>query len=137
MSEWPTMRVKVAVVLLCVSAVVYAVEICRRAHILEKRAPDAITLEEMRLSEVKKKLVTYGTVGYIADDSEGVEKDVAWRRFATTQYSLAPVLLDRSIEHELILGVFEDSNKIPTVANASGLLVVEQFGKGVVLFKKK
>jgi hypothetical protein len=131
------MRVKAGVLLLCASAVVYAVEICRRTHVLTKAPPDHVTLQEVRLAGLKKRLPADGNFGYVADDFNEVDKDAAWRKFATTQYSLAPIVLERTAERELVVGVFKDPNAIPAVAAGSGLLVVEDFGHGVVLFKKK
>src|SRR5215218_8068392 len=131
------MRVKAGVLLLCVSAVVYSVEICRRTHVLTKEPPDNITLHETRLAELRKRLPARGVVGYVADDFDRVDTPRAWRRFATTQYSLAPVILERTTAHELVVGVFDDPGAIPAVAAGGGLLLVEEFGEGVALFKKK
>ena len=137
MSSRGVMRVKAGVLLLCVSAVVYSVEICRRTHVLSKAPPDNITLHEMRLAELRKRLPARGVVGYVSDDREGAETPQSWRRFATTQYTLAPLILDRTAAHELVVGVFDDPGAIPAVAAGGGLLPVEEFGGGVVLFKKK
>ena len=131
------MRVTAGVLLLCVSAVVYSVEICRRTHVLKKSPPDNITLQEMRLAELRKRLPARGRVGYVADDFDREDTPRAWRRFATTQYSLTPLILERTTAHELVVGVFDDPGAIPAVAARGGLLVVEEFGEGVVLFKKK
>jgi hypothetical protein len=130
-------RVKAGVLLLCVSAVIYSVELCRRTHVLTKEPPDQITLHERRLAELRRRLPAHGVVGYVADDSDGADKDKAWRRFATTQYSLAPVILERTTAHELVVGVFDDPGAIPAVAAGGNLLLAEEFGEGVVLFKKK
>src|SRR5215208_1326250 len=137
MRSWGTLRVTAGVLLLCVSAVVYSVEICRRTHVLTKEPPDNISLREMRLAELRKRLPARGRVGYVADESDRLDTPRAWRRFATTQYSLAPVILERTTEHELVVGVFDDPGAIPAVSAGGGLLVVEEFGGGVVLFKKK
>ncbi len=137
MRSWGTMRVKGGVLLLCVSAVVYSVEICRRTHVLTKAPPDNISLHEVRLAELRKRLPARGRVGYVADDFDRVDTPRAWRRFATTQYSLAPLILERTTTHELVVGVFDDPGAIPAVAAGGDLLVVEEFGEGVVLFKKK
>ena len=137
MKSWGQIRVIAGVLLLCVSAVIYAVEICRRTHVLTKAPPDNITLHEMRLAELRKRLPARGVVGYVSDDLGVAGEDRAWRRFATTQYSLAPVILERTAAHEVVVGVFDDPGA-STAASAGGdLLLVEEFGEGVVLFKKK
>src|SRR5215208_7215849 len=82
MRNWGPMRVKAGVLLLCVSAVIYSVEICRRTHVLKKEPPDHVTLHEMRLAELRKRLPAHGVVGYVADDFDGAEEVKAWRRFA-------------------------------------------------------
>jgi hypothetical protein len=38
---------EVGVILLCASAIVCAVEICRRAHVLTEAPPDAVTLRRV------------------------------------------------------------------------------------------
>ncbi|HEX7313132.1 MAG TPA: hypothetical protein VF297_04400 [Pyrinomonadaceae bacterium] len=128
---------KAGVMLLCVSAVVYAVEICRRTHVLSKEPTDRITLHETRLAELRKRLPARGVVGYVSDDFGGAETPQSWRRFATTQYSLAPLILERTTTHELVVGVFDDPASARAVAAGGDLLPVEEFGEGVVLFKKK
>ena len=137
MKDRVSWRVKAGVVLLCASANIYAVEICRRTHVLTAGPTDPITLNEMRLAELRKRLSAHGVVGYIADDFDGVDRDTAWREFATTQYSLAPVILERTTTHKLVVGNFKDPSSIPTVAAHSNLLLIEDFGSGVVLFEKK
>jgi hypothetical protein len=131
------MRVKAGVLLLCVSAVVYSAEICRRTHVLRKGPADDVTLHEMRLAGLRKRLPARGVVGYVADDSGGAEAAREWRRFARTQYSLAPVILERTTAHDLVVGVFDDPRAIPAASAANGLLPVEEFGEGVVLFRRK
>lgn len=131
------MRIKVGVLLLCVSANIYAVEICRRAHVLTQAPPDAVTIHERRLAELRKRLPTGAVVGYVTDTVDTAWTNEAWRRFATTQYSLAPVVLERTTESELVVGDFKDSSVTATVAARYGLLPVEDFGDGVVLFKRR
>lgn len=130
-------RVKAGVLLLCLSAVVYAVEIGRRAHVLSEAPPDNVTLHERRLAELRKRLPERGVVGYVSDELDGADTPPAWRRFATTQYSLAPLVLERTTAHELVVGVFDDPATLTAVAARGDLLVVEEFGGGVFLFKKK
>ena len=132
-----TMRVTAGVLLLCVSAVIYSVEICRRTHVLTKAPPDHVTLHERRLAELRKRLPARGVVGYVADDFGDDDNGKAWRRFATTQYSLAPVILERTAAHGLVIGVFDDPGAAPAARAGGDLLLVEEFGEGVVLFKKK
>ena len=137
MKDRVSWRVKAGVLLLCASANIYAVEICRRTHVLTAGPTDPITLNEMRLAELKKRLSAHGEVGYITDDFDGVDRDTAWREFATTQYSLAPVILERTTAHKLVVGNFKDPSSILTVAARNNLLLIEDFGSGVVLFENK
>jgi len=137
MKDRVSWRVKAGVVLLFASANIYAIEICRRTHVLTAGPTDHITLNEMRLAELRKRLSADEVVGYIADDFDNVDRDKAWREFATTQYSLAPVILDRTTAHKLVVGNFKDPSSIPTVAARNNLLLIEDFGSGVVLFEKK
>ena len=131
------MRIKAGVLLLCVSSNVYAVEICRRSHVLTMSAPDAVTHHERRLAGLRKRLPARGVVGYVTDAVDAGGSNEAWRRFATTQYSLAPLILERTTEHELVLGDFKDPGTIATVVAGNDLLLVEDFGDGVVLFRRR
>ena len=128
-----TVRVKAGVLLLCVSAVIYAVEICRRNHVLTKTSPDPVTLHEKRLARLRQRLPPRVVVGYVTD-AAGPE---SWRRFATTQYSLAPVILERTTGGGLVVGDFKDPGAVPAVAAGNGLLPVEDFGEGLVLFEQR
>jgi len=136
MRDSTAIRVKGGVLLLCVSALFYSVEICRRTHILTKVPPDSDTLNEIRLAPVKKQLPSQGVIGYVSDDSR-IEESVAWRRYAMTQYALAPLIVERTTEHKLIVGVFKDPDTIPTVAASKNLRVTQIFDEGVVLFQKE
>jgi hypothetical protein len=128
-----TLRVEAGVLLLCVSAVIYAAEICRRNHVLTKTAPDPVTLHEKRLARLRQRLPPRGVVGYVTD-AAGAE---AWRRFATTQYSLSPLIVERTTGGELVLGDFKDPGTMPAVADGYCLLPVEDFGEGLVLFRQR
>lgn len=135
MRNWNAIRIKGAVLLLCISALVYSVEICRRTHVLTSAPPVPVTQSEERLERVKKKLPANGVIGYVSDDF-GIDERVAWRRYATTQYALAPLILERTGEHELVVGIFKDQDQIQRIAINKNLLVSEDFGDGIVLFRK-
>jgi hypothetical protein len=130
------LRVKAGVLLLCVSAVIYAAEICRRNHVLTKTPPDPVTLHEKRLARLRRRLPPRAVVGYVTDvaPADGPE---SWRRFATTQYSLAPGILKRTTGGELVVCDFKDPGALPAFADGNGLLPVEDFGEGLELFRQR
>ena len=136
MKDWASIRVRGGVALLCMSSLFYAVEIYRRTHVLSEVSPQPASQDEMRLGRIKKMLPAHGVVGYTSDDSE-IDESVAWRRFAMTQYSLAPLIIERNTKHDLIIGVFQDPGAIPSIVAKKNLRIVEQFDKGVVLLQKK
>jgi len=60
------------------------------------------------------------------------------RLYFSAAYELAPrfLLLD-PIGSEFVVGSFEEPVNIEATANANGLRIVEDFGGGVVLFRRK
>ncbi|MDX6712167.1 MAG: hypothetical protein QOH96_3183 [Blastocatellia bacterium] len=107
------------------------VESCRRTHILTKNPVDALTMYERRFVEIKKRLPDTGTVGYVGDEIG----DEGTRHYYRTQYSLAPVVVDRTAGHELVIGNFREDVHTRIVAAAPGLTLLQDFGGGVMLFK--
>ena len=133
MKERHSIRVRAGVLILIVSGLIYAVETCRRAHVFTSGPADATEYSEGRLSELRKRLPARGVVGYVTDAPDD-EKD---RSFYRTQYSLSPIIVERTTETELVVGDFKDRGAASEVASENNLLLLEDFGQGVVLFKQK
>lgn len=88
--------------------------------------PDDIAQRsDQRFAAVKQLLPSRGVVGYIAEPGDSSLPD-----YYLAQYALTPLVVDRSIQHKIVLGNFP-SLQIPT--SMPGLRKIRDFGNGVVL----
>jgi hypothetical protein len=102
-------------------------------RILEKaRAPNPLHADDIekrsdqRFALLKAALPQNGVVGYVGD-SDNLED------YYLAQYALAPVVVDRSPNHPLVVGNFPTA---PAPAD-SNLQLLKDFGNGVLLFANK
>ncbi|MCX5716022.1 MAG: hypothetical protein NTV07_04060 [Candidatus Omnitrophica bacterium] len=100
--------------------------------------PDDITLYESRFNAVKTYLPKQGVIGYISDrKAEDIRfAGVETARYYLSQYALAPVVVDYNVNHPFVLGNFTGSFDRAQMQASKGLLLIKDFGNGVVLFKK-
>ena len=82
---------------------------------------------DQRFAAIKASLPTHGVVGYVGDSSEPVAD------YYLAQYALAPLVIDRSPNHSLVVGNFPAA---PPVAHEH-LRLLTDFGNGVLLFANK
>ena len=90
---------------------------------------DVARLSAQRFAALRDELPSRGVIGYIGDSGDSATPD-----YYLTQYALAPVVVDRSTDHKLIVGNFP-STRPPQLPSA--LQVVKDFGNGVVLLINK
>jgi len=83
---------------------------------------------DLRFAELRKNLPARGVVGYWGDSAL---TPPAVGAYYLTQYALAPLVVERSLKHPLVVGNFPDSAAPPVPAN---LRLVKDFGDGVFLF---
>jgi hypothetical protein len=74
---------------------------------------------------VKTRLPANGVVGYIGESGNSSTPD-----YYLTQYALAPLVVDRSTHHAIVIGNFPLS---PPSNLPPNLRLVEDFGSGVLL----
>ena len=86
---------------------------------------DIARRSDQRFAAVKQLLPRRGVVGYIGEPGDSSLPD-----YYLAQYALAPIVVDRSIQHKLILGNFP-SLQVPI--SMPGLRKIQDFGNGVVL----
>lgn len=86
-------------------------------------------LSDERFAALKTELPPRGVVGYLGDSGESATSD-----YYLTQYALAPLVVDRSTNHELVVGNFPNG-RLPQFP--SRLEVAKDFGNGVVLLTNK
>ena len=90
-------------------------------------APDEVAQRsDLRFAKLKAALPERGVVGYVGDSGEsGVPA------YYLAQYALAPLVLDRSPNHHIVVGNFPS---IPNASSVGSLRLVKDFGDGVLLF---
>jgi hypothetical protein len=94
---------------------------------------DAVDIYASRFTELRRVLPGVGLVGYLGDRKpEDLESDVA---FMLAQYTLAPLVVEKSTTREWVIGNFSDAP--PTAQDLAGLNLepVRDFGAGVVLYR--
>jgi len=92
--------------------------------------PDDVSQRsDERFMALKSRLPEYGVVGYIGDSGPSAIPD-----YYLAEYALAPLVLDRSPDHQLVLGNYPSSMppEIPPT-----LRLIQDFGNGVLLFATK
>ena len=84
---------------------------------------------DQRFSALRAALPERGVVGYIGDPGTPALAD-----YYLAQYALAPLVVDHSVMHSLVIGNFPAaSNRVPS----NDLQLVKDFGDGVLLFSGK
>ena len=104
-------------------------------------AQDEITAYESRFRLLRSALPARGVVGYLGhpEPTGATPQDsnaaalLHFRRYLLAQYSLAPVLLIESTDHDLIVGNFDPGSSPPV---PPGFRLVRDFGDGLVLFRR-
>ncbi len=96
---------------------------------LSRTANDVAQLSDQRFAALKNELPARAVVGYMGESNDSATPD-----YYLTQYSLAPLVVDRSTNHELIVANFP-GRSLPQFPPA--LEVVKDFGNGVLLLTNK
>ncbi len=81
---------------------------------------------DMRFTALKADLPQSGVVGYIGETG-----NLAVGDYYLAQYALAPLVVDHSANHRLVIGNFSAA---PSAIATQGLQLVKDYGSGVVLF---
>lgn len=90
--------------------------------------PDEVARQSgLRFAAIKAALPTRGVVGYLGAPGDSIEY------YYLTQYALAPLVVDRSLNHPLIVGnVPLSPTELPP-----DIEVLRDFGNGVLLLARK
>lgn len=105
------------------------------AHILFEAPGERIGSDEtskrsdQRFAKLKARLPTSGVIGYLGEDGDSAIPD-----YYLTQYALAPLVVDFSRNHPLVIGNFP-SSRVSVIP--PDLTPVEDFGNGVLLFASR
>ena len=88
---------------------------------------DIAASSDERFAALKAALPSRGVIGYIGESGNSGLAD-----YYLAQYALAPLILDRSTNHSLVLGNFPTSP--PIQASSNTLHLQRDFGHGILLF---
>jgi hypothetical protein len=110
---------------------------------LPEKAP--VTLHEERINLLKPLLPPFGAVGYVTSVEN--EKIFAYEKtfrnveyvaqYVLTQYTLAPLIVRNSPAFPLVVGNFLDGPPPPGFIEKNGLVVLKDFGDGLILYGKE
>jgi len=92
--------------------------------------PDVASRSDQRFSALKAALPERGVVGFIGEPGTPALAD-----YYLTQYALAPLVIDHSSSHALVVGNFPASPALN--ARLDDLHLVKDFGDGVLLFARE
>ena len=100
----------------------------------QHRDPYMVSAQFTRLGGVLSAIPEVAGLGYITDAPPGSGLEAGM--FLSAQYVLAPRLLKRGAVAEWVLGNFSRPPDFASVGRSQGLLLQQDFGEGVVLFRK-
>jgi hypothetical protein len=120
-------RMKCAILFFTICCLLSTIRILREAPNPAHITPDDVSKQsDQRFAIVKSRLPASGVIGYIGESGNSFTPD-----YYLTQYALAPLVVDRSTYHAIVIGNFPLS---PPSDLPPNLRLVEDFGSGVLLF---
>ena len=93
----------------------------------ELHQDDVAKRSDQRFAPLRGELPAHGVIGYMGESAGTATPD-----YYLAQYALAPLVLDHSINHKLVVGNFPTASKLP-----HELALVKNFGNGVLLLENK
>lgn len=140
--SWAGMRTRIALALVLLYAGASTVRWLQHgSHWPAGASQDDISANERRFAPLRPLLPAHGLVGYLSNpepigatprDSNAAALH-QFRHYLLAQYALAPALLVKGTEPEFVVGNFDPGT---TAAAPAGLLIVRDFGDGLVLFRR-
>lgn len=99
------------------------------------RDPYMISMQFTRFEPLLPAVPERAEIGYLTDAQPGSVTESAM--FLGAQYVLAPRLVEKGASHEWVLGNFTRPGDFDAVGRSHGLRLQQDFGNGVVLFRKE
>lgn len=130
-------RAKVGLALILCFALLSQAQLLRQA-VATYRVSDEVGEHEARFRRLRGGLPSHGVVGYVSDarrEPQGPEGARYIKQYFMTQYVLSPVLVADSTSADLVVGNFFLGRSLAG-RTFPGLEVAEDFGDGVVLFRR-
>jgi hypothetical protein len=126
-SESLSLRAKAGILVFTLCCLLSTIRILRQAPNPAHLDPDDVSKRSnQRFAAVKPHLPANGVIGYIGEGGNSSTPD-----YYLTQYALAPLVVDRSTLHAIVIGNFPLA---PPSALPPNLRLVQDFGGGVLLF---
>jgi hypothetical protein len=97
----------------------------RTPQAVKRSSIDVAQRSDQRFGALKTLLPARGVIGYTGEPGAMARAD-----YYRAEYALAPLVVDDSVNHALVLANFPDST-LPAQAN---LRLVKDFGNGIALF---
>lgn len=140
--SWAGMRTRIALALVLLYAGASTIRWLQHgSHWPAHASQDDVSANERRFAALRPLLPAHGLVGYVSNpepigatprDSNAAALQ-QFRHYLLAQYALAPALLVKGTEPEFVVGNF-NSGTTPTAP--AGLMIVRDFGDGLVLFRR-
>lgn len=125
-TESASPRAKCAILVFTLCCLLSTIRILREAPNPAHLSQDDISKRsDQRFAGVKTRLPASRVIGYIGESGDSSTPD-----YYLTQYALAPLVVDRSTHHAIVIGNFPLS---PPSNLPPNLRLVEDFGNGVLL----
>jgi len=125
-TESASPRAKCAILFLTLCCLLSTIRILRDAPNPAHLSQDDVSKRsDQRFAAVKTHLPATGVIGYIGESG-----DSSIPGYYLTQYALAPLVVERSTHHAIVIGNFPLS---PPSNLPPNLRLVEDFGSGVLL----
>jgi len=118
--------------MLCLLSSLRVVIEAPRPRQLEAMSRAVAQHSDQRFAELRRALPGRGVVGYVGEAAESGVAD-----YYLAQYALAPLVVERSQDHPLVIGNFPASQPASPPATVKGLVLVKDFGNGVLLLAKE
>jgi hypothetical protein len=99
------------------------------------RDPYMISAQFTRFEPLLAAVPARAEMGYLTDAPPGSVADSSM--LLSAQYVLAPRLVARGAAHEWVVGNFTRPGDFAAVGRSNGLRLEQDFGNGVVLFRKE
>lgn len=96
------------------------------------RRPWSLAQYDHRFDALRRWLPARGVVGYLGNQDED---ELA--NYLVTQYSLAPILIDHSADHALVIGNFSSAALATPPRVPANLRIVHDFGGGLFLLEER
>lgn len=126
------LRLFAGLTLLIGGALVSSYKLLKESPPLSSRpAADEVSAYELRFARLKQSLPQHGVVCYVPDYTSG---DLAKKDFFLARYALAPLVVRNIPDCDPLIGDFPPG--VPRADLGSNYLVLQDFGKGVLLLKR-